>query len=39
MPSVLSAEQLKREIETEGTLGSSLINIEKRRIVELLSRF
>jgi hypothetical protein len=39
MPAVLSAEQLKREIETEGTLGSSLISIEKRRVVELLSRF
>jgi hypothetical protein len=39
MPAVLSAEQLRREIETEGRSDLALINIEKRRIVELISRF
>jgi hypothetical protein len=39
LPEVITSEKLRRDIETEGTLGSSLINIQERRLVELMSRF
>jgi hypothetical protein len=39
LPKVITSEQLKREVETEGFLGSSLIRIQERRAAELLSKY
>ena len=39
IPTVITPEQLKRDIETEGTLGASLIRVQERRVAELLSAF
>lgn len=36
---VITTEQLRRDIETEGMLGASLIRVQERRVAELISTF